>query len=43
MTAEQRAPSFIGFVGDDVAFIAGRIELPVKSRAELVGSNSERT
>lgn len=38
-----RGSALIGFVGDDAAFIAGRIESRLENRAGLVGTDSERT
>jgi putative flavoprotein involved in K+ transport len=38
-----RGSALIGFVGDDAAFIAGRIDSRLENRAGLVGTDSERT
>jgi putative flavoprotein involved in K+ transport len=38
-----RGSALIGFVGDDAAFIAGRIGSRLEDRAGLVGTDSERT
>ncbi len=38
-----RGSALIGFVDDDAAFIAGRIDPRVEKRAGLVGTDSERT
>ena len=38
-----RGSALIGFVGDDAAFIAGRIDSRLEADAGLVGADSERT
>jgi putative flavoprotein involved in K+ transport len=38
-----RGSALIGFVKDDAAFIAGRIEAHLEDPAGLVGTDSERT
>jgi putative flavoprotein involved in K+ transport len=38
-----RGSGLIGFVSDDAAFIAGRIDSRLENRAGLVGTDSERT
>lgn len=38
-----RGSALIGFVGDDAAFIAGRIDSRVENHAGLVGTDTERT
>ena len=38
-----RGSALIGFVDDDAAFIAGRIDSKLEDRAGLVGTDSERT
>lgn len=38
-----RGSALIGFVGDDAAFIAGRVDSHLENRAGLVGTDSERT
>ncbi len=38
-----RGSALIGFVNDDAAFIAGRIDSGLENRAGLVGTDSERT
>jgi putative flavoprotein involved in K+ transport len=38
-----RGSALIGFVGDDAAFIAGRIDSRLENHAGLVGTNTERT
>ena len=38
-----RGSALIGFVSDDAAFVAGRIDSRLENRAGLVGTDSERT
>jgi len=38
-----RGSALIGFVHDDAAFIASRIDSRLEDRAGLVGTDSERT
>ena len=38
-----RGSALVGFVNDDAAFIAGRIDSRLENRAGLVGTDSERT